>query len=74
MFEAKLLQVGVLKKVLEAVKDLVTAANFDCANAGFGLHAMDSSHIALVSLMLRCDAFEHFRCDMNRSLGEIISL
>jgi len=69
MFEAKLLQVGVLKKILEAVKDLVTAANFDCSNAGLGLHAMDSSHIALVSLMLRSDAFEHFRCDMNRSLG-----
>lgn len=69
MFEAKLLQVGVLKKLLDAVKDLVAAANFDCTSSGLGLHAMDSSHIALVSLLLRQDAFEHFRCDMNRSLG-----
>ena len=70
MFEAKLLQVGLLKKILESVKDLVTSANFDCTAAGFGLHAMDSSHIALVSLLLRQDAFEHFRCDKNRSLGK----
>ena len=70
MFEARLLQVGLLKKILESVKDLVTSANFDCTAAGFGLHAMDSSHIALVSLLLRQDAFDHFRCDKNRSLGK----
>jgi len=69
MFEAKLMQVGVLKKILEAVKELVNSANFECTAAGFGLHAMDSSHIALVSLLLRQDAFEQYRCDKNRNLG-----
>lgn len=30
MFEAKLAQAGVLKKIVEAIKDLVTDAPFDC--------------------------------------------
>lgn len=30
---------------------------------------MDSSHVALVSMLLRNDGFEHYRCDRNLSLG-----
>lgn len=69
MFEAKLLQGGFFKKVLDAIKDLISTANFDCTSAGFGLHAMDPSHVALVCLQLRHDTFEEFRCDKNRLLG-----
>ena len=69
MFEARLTQGGLLKKVLEAIKDLVTEANFDCSSAGFALQAMDSSHVSLVSLMLRADGFEHYRCDRSLSMG-----
>ena len=63
MFEARLVQGSVLKKILDAVKDLVTDANFDCSETGFSLQAMDSSHVALVALLLRADGFEHYRCD-----------
>ena len=56
-------------QVLEATKDLVTDANFDCSATGFALQAMDSSHVSLVSLQLRSDGFEHFRCDRNLSMG-----
>lgn len=69
MFEARLLQGGLLKKVLESVKDLVTDANFDCSPTGFSLQAMDSSHVSLVALMLEADGFEHYRCDRNFSMG-----
>lgn len=69
MFEARLIQGGLLKKVLEAVKDLVTDANFDCSGSGFSLQAMDTSHVSLVSLLLRSDGFEHYRCDRNLSMG-----
>ena len=31
--------------------------------------AMDSSHVSLVSLHMKSDGFEHFRCDRNLSLG-----
>ena len=53
MFEARLEQGALLKKLLDAVKELVTDANFDCSATGFGLQAMDSSHVSLVSMMVR---------------------
>mgnify|MGYP003734385031 CR=1 FL=1 len=58
-----------LKKITEAMKDLVTEANFDCSTTGISLQAMDSSHVSLVGLLLRADGFDHFRCDRNISLG-----
>ena len=70
MFEAKLVQGNLLKKVLESVKELVTDANFDCTPTGFSLQAMDSSHVSLVSLNLRSDGFEYYRCDQPLSMGK----
>lgn len=69
MFEARLPQGNVLKKVLEAIKDLVPNANWDCAGTGITVQAMDSSHVSLVSLSLGCDGFEPYRCDRNVILG-----
>ena len=69
MFELRLVQGSLLKKVLEAIKDLVNDANFDCSATGFSLQAMDPSHVALVALLLRPDGFEHYRCDRNISMG-----
>ncbi|KAG6670205.1 hypothetical protein CIPAW_01G294900 [Carya illinoinensis] len=69
MLELRLVQGGLLKKVLEAIKDLVNDANFDCSPAGFSLQAMDASHVALVALLLRSEGFEHYRCDRNLSMG-----
>jgi len=69
MFEARLKQANILKKILESVKDLVTDANFDCSSSGIALQAMDSSHVSLVNMLLRSDGFEHFRCDKTLTLG-----
>jgi proliferating cell nuclear antigen len=69
MFEARMTEGGMLKKITEAMKDLVTEANFDCSTTGISLQAMDSSHVSLVALLLRADGFDHFRCDRNVSLG-----
>ncbi|KAL6499956.1 hypothetical protein OROGR_027866 [Orobanche gracilis] len=69
MLELRLVQGSLLKKVMEAVKDLVHDANFDCSATGFSLQAMDSSHVALVALLLRSEGFEHYRCDRNLSMG-----
>ncbi|MCL7026908.1 hypothetical protein MKW94_013999 [Papaver nudicaule] len=54
---------------MESLKDLVNDANFDCSATGFSLQAMDSSHVALVALLLRSESFEHYRCDRNISMG-----
>jgi len=69
MLEAKLKQGQILKRVLESIKDLVNEANFDCNSGGISLQAMDSSHVSLVSMLLRSDTFDPYRCDRNVSLG-----
>jgi proliferating cell nuclear antigen len=69
MFKAQLGQAGLLKRILEAVKELVSDANLDCSSSGISLQAMDPSHVSLVSLLLRADGFRYYRCDRARSLG-----
>jgi len=69
MFEARLTQGSQLKKVFEAIKDLCTDVNIDCNESGMSLQAMDSSHVSLVSMLLRDTGFEHYRCDRTMSLG-----
>lgn len=69
MFEARLAQSSILKRVIEAIKDLITEAAFDCSDSGIQLQAMDNSHVSLVSLNLRSDGFDKYRCDRNLSMG-----
>ncbi|CAN7993304.1 unnamed protein product [Ixodes hexagonus] len=69
MFEARLVQGALLKKVLEAVKDLINEGTWDCSATGISLQAMDNSHVSLVALNLRSDGFDNFRCDRNLSMG-----
>ncbi|KAF9005074.1 proliferating cell nuclear antigen, N-terminal domain-containing protein [Cyathus striatus] len=69
MLEAKLAEAGTLKKLLDAIKELVTDANFECSEEGINLQAMDNSHVALVSVNLEAGGFKRFRCDRPMPLG-----
>jgi proliferating cell nuclear antigen len=69
MLEARLNQADILKKIIDAIKDLVVECNFDCNDSGISLQAMDASHVALVSMVLQTAGFERFRCDRNIPLG-----
>jgi len=69
MLEAQISEAGIIKKIMDSIKDLVTDANFDCSSTGIQLQAMDSSHVSLVALNLVSDGFEMFRADRNISLG-----
>lgn len=69
MLEARLEQASILKKVVDAIKDLVQDCNFDCNDSGIALQAMDNSHVALVSMMLKAETFSPYRCDRNIALG-----
>merc|ERR1712187_95317 len=40
-----------------------------CSEKGLQVQSMDSSHVALVSLLLRESAFSEFKCDRPTSLG-----
>ena len=69
MFEARLLQTATLKKILDAIKELLNEATFECSDSGIHLQAMDNSHVSLVSMTLRSDGFDKYRCDRNSALG-----
>lgn len=69
MFEARLTSSATLKKVLEAIKDLLNEASFDCSDTGIQLQAMDNSHVSLVSLTLKSEGFDKYRCDRNLTMG-----
>ena len=72
MIEARLTQGGVLKKlseVLEEFLDYGTVSSFDCSADGISLQAMDNAHVAVVSVMLRSQGFDYYRCDRPVSLG-----
>jgi len=69
VFEVQLQQAVLLKKLVDAMKDLCKDVNFDCSEKGLQVQSMDSSHVALVSVLLRESAFVKFTCDRPVSLG-----
>ncbi|EJF56052.1 proliferating cell nuclear antigen [Dichomitus squalens] len=69
MLEAKLSEAALLKRLLDAVKELVSDANFECNEEGIQLQAMDNSHVALVSVKLYASGFKRYRCDRPLPLG-----
>lgn len=69
MFQARLEQGIVLKKIIEAIKELVSTVNIDVSSAGLSIQAMDSSHVALVALNLKENGFTSFRALKNMTLG-----
>ncbi|TCD67238.1 proliferating cell nuclear antigen [Steccherinum ochraceum] len=69
MLEAKLAEAAILKRLLDAIKELVADANFECNEEGIHLQAMDNSHVALVSVQLAESGFKKYRCDRPMPLG-----
>ncbi|ESK84064.1 proliferating cell nuclear antigen [Moniliophthora roreri MCA 2997] len=69
MLEAKIAEASVLKKLLDAIKELVNDANFECNEEGIHLQAMDNSHVALVAMKLQHQGFKKYRCDRPMPLG-----
>jgi len=69
VLEFTLAQSSVLKRTIEAMKELCKEINFDCSEKGIEVQSMDSSHVALVSLILREKAFQDYKCDRATTLG-----
>jgi proliferating cell nuclear antigen len=73
MFHAKLNEGLLIKKLIDSIKDLVSDINLEISPMSISLQAMDSSHVALVTLSLSSEGFEEYRCDKNMTLGVSIS-
>jgi len=69
MFEARILQGALLKKIIESIRELVVDANFDCSERGITMQAMDSSHVSLCAIVLKSEGFNFYRCDKPFALG-----
>ena len=69
MFQAKVKDVIVFKKIIDSLSALVTEVNLEATSNGLHLQSMDSAHVSLVSLNLKEEGFEEFRCDKNTTLG-----
>ncbi|KAJ3433411.1 proliferating cell nuclear antigen [Anaeramoeba flamelloides] len=67
--EAKFTKASTLKKLIEAVKELIDECNLECSSTGITMQAMDSSHISLVSFELLAEGFEEYQCNQNISIG-----
>jgi proliferating cell nuclear antigen len=55
-------------------KIAVLNKTFDIVCLGISLQAMDGSHVALVSLNLSMEGFEHYRADTSMVLGVNVAL
>lgn len=69
MFEAKLQDGTVLKRIVDAIKDLVQDVNLDISASGISLQAMDSSHVALVQMQLDRAGFSSYSIQKNLTIG-----
>lgn len=69
MFEAKLTDGYIFKKIIESIKEVVEEANLYISKEGVIMRAMDSSHVALVCLNLSKEGFESYRCDKDQVIG-----
>eukprot|EP00919_Chromeraceae_sp_WS-2016_P037323 GHVR01088943.1.p2 GENE.GHVR01088943.1~~GHVR01088943.1.p2 ORF type:complete len:104 (+),score=8.29 GHVR01088943.1:8758-9069(+) len=69
MFEARLEESGFFRRIIDSIKDLVKMVNIDVTTKGISIQAMDSCHVALVSLQLREKAFSYYTCHKPLTLG-----
>lgn len=69
MFQAKIKDVVIFKKIIDALSNLVTEVNLDATSNCISLQAMDSAHVSLVSLKMNEEGFEEYRCDKNTIIG-----
>ncbi|EPY23028.1 proliferating cell nuclear antigen [Strigomonas culicis] len=75
MLEAQVQSASLWKRLVDCINGLVNEANFDCNPSGLSIQAMDTSHVALVHMLLRDDCFVKYQCERNSILGlNLVSL
>ena len=69
ILEFHTVQTGAFRILIEALKEILTDANFQFDESGLKIVAMDSSHTVLVHLRLNSDNLEKYVCNKNLVLG-----
>ncbi|CAL5027101.1 unnamed protein product [Urochloa decumbens] len=73
MLELQLKKGTLFENVLEASLDLVNEASVDCSSTGFSLQAVDAKRVGMLSVLFPAQVFEHYRCDVDGSMGITIA-
>ncbi|KAL6620834.1 hypothetical protein ACP70R_035973 [Stipagrostis hirtigluma subsp. patula] len=69
MLELKLVKESLFLSFLEAILDLVDVASVDCTRKGLKLKAVDTQHVAIITLFFPAEDFQHYHCDEYISMG-----
>lgn len=69
IIEIKTVQSSAFRVLIEALKEILTDANFEFDSTGIKVIAMDSTHTVLVHLKLNADNFEIYKCKEKKTLG-----
>ena len=70
MFEARLEECSLFRKIIDSLKELVKMVNIEVNSKGMSIQAMDSCHVALVSLFLKEKSFKGgYICHKPLTLG-----
>jgi proliferating cell nuclear antigen len=64
--ELQTVQASAFRILVEALKEILTDANFEFDESGMKIVAMDSSHTVLVHLRLNANNFETFQCNRSK--------
>ncbi|MHA1377257.1 MAG: proliferating cell nuclear antigen (pcna) [Candidatus Helarchaeota archaeon] len=70
MFECSIKSVSVLKNIIDVLTSIIDeAANFLAKPEGFGIIAMDPSHVSMVDFFLPKEVFNTYKCDQKIKIG-----
>jgi proliferating cell nuclear antigen len=64
--DVQTVQASAFRILVEALKEILTDANFEFDSTGMKIVAMDSSHTVLVHLRLNSENFESYECNKNK--------
>ena len=66
ILEIQTVQAAAFRILIEALKEILTDANFEFDSTGMKIVAMDSSHTVLVNLRLHSQNFETYNCNKDK--------
>ena len=65
IFNCKIFIANAKDVIIDSLSSLLNEVNLEAKSNGLSLQAMDSAHISLVSLNMKEEGSEEYRCDKN---------
>jgi len=68
IFSARLKKGLILKNIFNALNEVIKEVKLQVSNKGLIVQELDTSHIALINLVIEPTGFENFQCTEDRTL------